>query len=381
MSADAMKWVMEPDETWPVMSAEQRSFLVHLAWRARPDTNVIETKPETVAEIAALAGITLRAARLYMRDFRACGAIRDTGARLGETGRVVVHEITMQWAEDAASRSAQKSVPNSASTRTISKRANGASTSTITEASEEGQWCAYEHGNSAGIDTAMVHVQAKKHAPTSTITTPPLYNGLQELQETQKENLQGGSGTARVLQRAATASTSQPTVLEPARASDMHVQQQRASRTVPPHESEETTLEAIVAMTEVRGRDDPAKDWADLERRGAALADLRTAVGQAAGKSKAPKPHWRSVVKVLDATLLTRKSAISAYEHRHSAEVLDAARTLESTYLRHFDPLPWTATRARCDFGDWLCRAVANDHMDEIMFEAACLDAKAKANG
>ncbi|NUY01703.1 hypothetical protein [Paraburkholderia youngii] len=359
MSGAAMKWAMPEKGTPPKftdMHPEKKWFLACLAWEAnRFDNRICSEEGRDITTLAIEAGVSVRAARRYVKAFVAEGILQAVG-RTGYHNRVTIFLLTLQRSCVAAKAPAKR-----AGVSTIQGRSNGASNSTI-----QGARYAQEATlNGASNDTRNVSVVALNGASGSIVPPPSIY-GLQELlQEEHNAHWRAPSPVSQAKPRP-----------------------DDDARNVTGSAAQKAIAAAMITVffgeCEANVRDEVESGCVHFAREGLNSDDMGWAICKAKQQEKKldRKPRWTSVRSVLDGVLRTRTSVLGvAQTTRHTQETIDGAHALEAIFSRHIEKPAWTATRARCDLADWLCRCVALHRVDGAMFEAACRAAKQQANG
>ncbi|MBN3758389.1 hypothetical protein G3N95_36150 [Paraburkholderia sp. Tr-20389] len=211
----------------------------------------------------------------------------------------------------------------------------------------------------------------ERHLPheTPSFTSPCGTSVLERLQSGLPERpLSGPQSPGTLVDFAARSSTDVPPANGASRAAQNPVVQ--------------AMVEAFFEHCESKDRSAVEDACLRLASNGASVDDMREAIGAAQRKQKdGRRPRLAAVRNTLDGVLRTRESVVSAPAHAFSEETVRAARRLEAIYADEFDKPGWNANRDRWDMGEWLLRAIAWHNVDEAMFEAACRDAKKKANG
>lgn len=234
MSFASLKWALRSDDDplAPPLSAEKWKCLVLLAWRAGDDGRypADDDKRVTPENLATWANITVDAAGRFMRELRAEGPLRDTGERAGKTGRVAIYEFVAEWAPDARAMALARAAQRKADDRRANpdrgrgiKRgnpdrgtgisdgviliANGGSATRISDPSiygvNENQTEPQTKASNGGSANRIAD-DAPQPLPGEA-SNPAAPNSTVAVRRKDEFESRNGNGTARVLQRAATA--------------------------------------------------------------------------------------------------------------------------------------------------------------------------------
>ncbi len=201
-----MKWVMSAKDgttKFADMPTERKWFLACLAWEADAlDNRICFREGRDISTLASEAGVSVRAARRYMKEFVAEGVLEAVG-RTGYHNRIVIYQFTMSRTDVA-----QMARAKSASNDTIQRRSNGASNDTIrNEPATENDARNVLNDALNGVVCGHRNVpnDALNDVSNGTIQPPSIY-GLQELPITPQEKHNAQS--ARACRLAATAAAS-----------------------------------------------------------------------------------------------------------------------------------------------------------------------------
>ncbi|CAG4903100.1 hypothetical protein [Paraburkholderia saeva] len=361
MSGAAMKWVM-PDRDEPPkftdMHAEKKWFLACLAWEAnRFDNRICAEDDRDIITLAREAGVSVRAARRYVKQFVTEGILEVVG-RTGYHNRVVIYLFTMQ-----RTRIAENARPKRASNSTIQDHAKSASNDTIQMARNMPE----DASNGDSNDTRMVPAVTSNGAGNSTIQPPSIY-GLQELPSKPQEKHNAHWRVPSPVSRA------KPRPRDDADITSNAAHQSAVAQAM-------AMIDEFYPHCETKTRGEVEEGCLHFAENGVGLEDMREAIRTAKRKQKpGSKLGWAAVANVLDGVLATRKSVIG-YHQAQDEQIRRGAQQLEAIFERHLDKPSWTSGCTRAHMGEWLCRCVAWHKVDVAMFEAACRDAKKNANG
>ncbi|WP_429250330.1 hypothetical protein [Paraburkholderia sp. GAS333] len=171
---------------------------MELAWKAGADNRLPKMTP---AALAKWAHIAEDVAARFIRELRAEGPLRDTGERIGRTGRIAVYDFVPEWATNARTIALARDADKKSRRRRINHDAN----TPIKPANHDANTLITDGGNDDFATDA-----------NTLITTPSIYGVNKTKQTTPNKTSNGGAhdvitngvdGDAqqrRVLQRAAT---------------------------------------------------------------------------------------------------------------------------------------------------------------------------------